>query len=45
MQVDYGPLDERKEGGDGALLDAEESDHGGSTDFPMQVDHGQSLLS
>ena len=42
MEVDYSPLDERKEGGDGALVQVHDSGDGGSTDSPMQIDHGQS---
>ena len=41
MEVDYSPLDERKEGGDGALAQVHDSGDGGSIDSPMQIDHGQ----
>ena len=42
MEVDYSPLDERMEGGDGALAQVHDSGDGGSTASPMQIDHGQS---
>ena len=41
MEFDSSPLDERKEGGDGALAQAHDSGDGGSIDSPMQIDHGQ----
>ena len=41
MEVDYSPLDECREGGDGALVQVHDSGDGGSTDSPMQIDHGQ----
>jgi hypothetical protein len=41
MEVDWCAVDEYKEGGDGALLHADDSSDGGSSDFPMQIDHGQ----
>ena len=37
MEVDYSPLDERKEGGDGALAQVHDSGDGGSTASPMHV--------
>ena len=45
MEVDYPPLDECKEGDDGAPFDGHESKDGGSGDFSMQIDHGQGELS
>ena len=37
MEVDYSPLDERKEGGDGALVQVDDSGDGGSTDSSIMV--------
>jgi hypothetical protein len=45
MEVDYGPIDECKEGGDASLVDVSEHDDGSSTDFPMQIDQGQLHIS
>ena len=45
MEVDYGPLDECKEGGDGALLRAGEHGDGDSADFSLQPPHGQTQIS
>ena len=45
MEVNYSPLDERKEGGDGALVQVHDSGDGGSTDSPMQIDHGPGEFS
>ena len=41
MEVDSSPLDERKEGGDDALVQVHDSGDGGSIGSPMQIDHGQ----
>jgi hypothetical protein len=41
MEVKYTALDERKEGGDGALLRADEGVDGDASDFSLHPPHGQ----
>jgi hypothetical protein len=44
MEVDWSPVDERKEGGDGALLRAGEHADGDSADLSLQPPHGQTQI-
>jgi hypothetical protein len=45
MEVDWSATEEVKETSDGTLLTAGGSSHGGSEDFPMQIDAGQRQIS
>jgi hypothetical protein len=45
MEVEYGPLDECKEGGEGALLPLHQLSEAAAADYPIQLDDGQLRLS
>jgi hypothetical protein len=41
MEAGYSPLEERKEGGDGAFLPLHQLTEAATADFTMEIDHGQ----
>ena len=41
MEADIASMEERKEGGSGALLDADDHADGGPSDFSLPPPHGQ----
>jgi hypothetical protein len=45
MEMDTGAVDERKEGGNAALLTANEHCNDSLSDFPLQINHGQLHIS